>query len=166
MQRSAAIVLGCLLVGAGALADRLVLAGKPGDARAGNSDDVREELADVKSALQDLRRSVERGGGGTKTVLVAAPPVAAEPSPCPGDAKPADEAARLERQRNHPAWQDAETLVASAIARGRWTEADIERFRQLAREAPDVDMVPLMQRIDVAINTRRLRPDPDLIELH
>ena len=27
-------------------------------------------------------------------------------------------------------------------------------------------MVPLMQQIDVAINTRRLRPDPDLIELH
>ena len=166
MQRAAAIVLGCLLVGAGALADRLVLAGKTGDARAGNADDVREELADVKSAILDLRRSVERGGGGTKTVLVAAPPVAAEPSPCPADSKPADEAARLERQRNHPAWQDAETLVASAIARGRWTEADIEHFRQLAREAPDVDMVPLMQRIDVAINTRRLRPDPDLIELH
>ena len=165
MRRSSAIVLGCLLVGAGVLADRLVLAGKTGAARAGTSDDVREELADVKSALQDLRLSIDRGGG-TKTVLVAAPPVTANPSPCPGDSKPADDAARLERQQNHPAWQDAETLVASAIARGRWSEADIEHFRQLARDTPDIDMVPLMQRIDVAINTRRLRPDPDLIELH
>ena len=165
MQRSAAIAVGCLLVGAGVLADRLVLARKTGDARAGHSDDVREELADVRSALQDLQRSIDRGGG-TKTVLVAAPPVAAEPPACPGESKPADDAARLERQRNHPAWQDAETLVASAIARGRWSEADIQHFRQLSREAPDVDMVPLMQRIDVAINTRRLRPDPDLIELH
>jgi hypothetical protein len=165
MQRSAAIVAGCLLVGAGVLADRLVLAPKTGDARAGTSADIREELADVKSALQDLRRSIDHGGG-TKTVLIAAPPVAAEPPACLGDTKPADDVARLERQRNHPAWQDAETLVASAIARGRWSEADIEQFRQLAREAPDVDLVPLMQRIDVAINTRRLRPDPDLIELH
>jgi hypothetical protein len=166
MQRSAAIVVGCLLVGAGVLADRLVLAGKTGGARAGSKDDVRDELAEVTSALQDLRRSIDRGGGGTRTVLVAAPPVPAEPSACPADSKPADDAARLERQRNHPAWQNAETLVASAIARGRWSEADIEQFRQLAREAPEVDLVPLMQRLDVAINTRRLRPDPDLIELH
>jgi hypothetical protein len=97
-------------------------------------------------------------------VFVPAPPAAA--SACPSETKAADEATRLEQQRNHPAWQDAETLVATAIDHGRWTEADIMRFRELAREAPEVDMIPLMQKVDAAINSRRLRPDSDLIELH
>jgi hypothetical protein len=164
MKRSTSIVLGCLLVAAGVFAGRFT-PGKSGASPAGDSSELRQELAEVRSTIEDLRRSVERGGG-TRTVLVPAPPVAPSPSACPSDTKPVDEAARLEQQRSHPAWQNAEVLVATAIDRGRWTQSDIQRFRELSREATDVDMVPLMQRVDAAINARRLRPDPDLIELH
>jgi hypothetical protein len=165
MRQTIAVVLGCLLIGAGAAADRFML-GSARAAPAGDPADLRQELAEVRSALEDVRRSVDRAGVGTKTVFVPPPPVAANANACASDAKPQDEAKRLEQQRNHPSWQDAEALVTAAIARGRWTEADILRFRELARDATDIDMVPLMQRIDVAINTRRLRPDPDLVELH
>jgi hypothetical protein len=162
MRRSTSIVLGCVLLATGVLAGRLT-SGEARAARTGDARELREELAEVKGALEDMRRSVDRAGGATRTVLVPSAPAAAA---CPSETKPADEAARLEKQRNHPVWQDAQTLVAAAIDSGKWTASDIMRFRELAREAPEIDMIPLMQRVDAAINSRQLRPDPELNELH
>jgi hypothetical protein len=159
------VVLGAALVGAGFLAAR-VIPGRASASRAPESDDLREELANVHAALEELRQAVARGGG-TRTVLVPAQTQPVVQAPCAPSATPKDEEAARREQRNHPSWQDAELLVATAIDRGRWTEADVERFREIARQAPpELDLVPLMQRVDAAINSQRLRPDPGMREFH
>lgn len=165
MSRLTSIALGGALLAAGVLAGRLM----PGAVRAApaaESTELRGELADVRTALEQMQRSVERARVVAPALVPAAPAQAA----CPAAEKATDEAARQEQQReqqrNHPIWHDAEALVDDAVARGRWTESDIMRFRELARSAPEIDLVPLMQKIDAAINSRRLRPDPDLLELH
>jgi hypothetical protein len=128
-----------------------------------------QELAEMRRALEGMRGSLDRVSRRSVEVAATGTAVpAARACACPVETRttPEDEMARAQRERSHPRMQEAETLVEDAIARGTWTEGDVERFRALARDAPEFNWAPLMQKIDVAINKGRLRPDLTLFEFH
>jgi hypothetical protein len=169
MVVGAAIFAGCGLLFTTFWVGRLSM-GRVGVSTAGgDTNDLRQDLAELRALTEGIGHSLarlnERVGSASlsATAAAAAPPASCQ---CPAEAKVDDPASRTEVERAHPVMQEAEALVGASVAHGTWTERDIVRFRELAREAPELNWVPLMQKIDQAINEGRLRPDPDLLDFH
>jgi len=169
MVVGAAIFAGCGLLFTTFWVGRLSM-GRVGVSTAGgDTTDLRQEVAELRVVTEridhGLARLNERVGSASlsATATGVAPPVSCQ---CPTAAKVDDPAARAEAERAHPVMQEAEALVGASVVHGTWTERDIVRFRELSREASDLNWVPLMQKIDQAINEGRLRPDPDLVDFH
>jgi hypothetical protein len=165
----AAIFAGCGLLFTTFWVGRLSM-GRVGVSTAGSdTTDLRQDVAELRAVTEridhSLARLSERVGSASlsATATGVAPPASCQ---CPTAAKVDDPALRAEAERAHPVMQEAEALVGASIIHGTWTERDIVRFRELSREASDLNWVPLMQKVDQAINEGRLRPDPDLVEFH
>jgi len=136
------------------------------------SADLRQEMADLKTAVAGVRQTLAWIGARVAAIPTtggAAGETAAPPAPCPpaGDQPvPPEEAAQAARARGDVRFQEGESIVASAMARGTWNARDIEQFRALQREAPGSEWVALMQKIDAAITAGKVQPDPELPAWH
>jgi hypothetical protein len=130
-------------------------------------DDLRRQVADLEDALNVFRRELvwlgqrldklpAGGGGGVAGPALAAPAASAPPRAPERTQEPAT-LAKL---------QEADVLLQDAVARGTWTEADVARLDELIREAPQGEWVAVMQRIDVAINQGKIRPQPHMDRWH
>lgn len=134
--------------------------------------DLRREIAEVKSAVVEMRRTITWLGERIRTTSATGSPSAsgAAAVDCPatvGDMPMLpEEAAHAARTRNDGRFQQGEAIITASLDRGTWTGDDIEKFRALQRESPGPEWVWLMQRIDAAINEGKVKPDPSLPSWH
>jgi hypothetical protein len=133
---------------------------------------LRGEVAELAAAVEAMRRTLLWMGERipsppARSPAAAAPVACAAPAGDGGEAPLEPEAAaQLARGRAEPRFMRGEAIVAASLARGTWTEGDVESFRALQRESPGPAWIWLMQRIDAAITEGKLRPDPALTSWH
>ncbi|NOK09106.1 hypothetical protein [Corallococcus exercitus] len=99
--------------------------------------DSREELRLIREQL---------------AVLAAREPVAASSAEPEEDPRPAPTPEQVEASRQ------GQQVLADAITRGRWTEADQQRFHQALRVGTHDEREAMEQRLSLAINSGQLRP--------
>ena len=107
-----------------------------------------------EQALRVLIRATIREQLRAAAVAPAVDRPAAPPAPAPAepvDPTPAEREAR----------RDVETLVAGAIASGRWSAAERDRLVALAAALPDGARVEALRPLIVAINDQRVDLDID-----
>jgi len=88
--------------------------------------------------------------GTLPSSLPAAAPAPAAASPPTAQIPPEHSA------HEDAAVQQAEAMLADAASRGRWTNQDEAKLREIRGEAPGADWTPVVQKLVVAINSGRL----------
>ncbi|RKG60818.1 hypothetical protein D7X30_07865 [Corallococcus sp. AB011P] len=103
--------------------------------------DSREELRLIREQLAVL---------ATRQPLEA--PAPTEPTEPGEEARPTPTPEQVEASRQ------SQQVLADAITRGRWTEADQQRFHQALRAGTRDEREALEQHLSLAINSGQLRP--------
>ncbi|NOK17293.1 hypothetical protein [Corallococcus carmarthensis] len=101
--------------------------------------DSREELRLIREQL---------------AVLAAREPGATQPTEREEEARPAITPEQVEASRQ------GQQVLDGAIARGRWTETDQQRFHQALRAGSREEIEAMERSLSLAINSGQLRPVP------
>ncbi|MFB1479199.1 hypothetical protein [Corallococcus sp. RDP092CA] len=104
-------------------------------------------VTQAEDSRQELRLIREQ-----LAVLAARPPAPAPPPEPEDDVRPAPTPDPVEASRQ------GQQVLAEALGRGRWTEADQQRFHQALRGGTREELEALEQRLSLAINSGQLRP--------
>ncbi|CAM4339069.1 hypothetical protein [Corallococcus exiguus] len=81
-----------------------------------------------------------------------------QPMEAPPPTEPVEEARPAPTPEQVEASRQSQQVLAEAITRGRWTEADQQRFHQALRAGTRDELEAMEQRLSLAINSGQLRP--------
>jgi hypothetical protein len=126
--------------------------------------DLRRELSALKEEIAALRIAVtfSAATGQQRAEPCAPSPEPPNLAPRVVEAPDVVDEAPPEAEQDQASLRAGEQLVAASLAHGTWTHREVASFRELTRNAPEVNWGPLRQQVSAAINSGRLQVDLDV----